>query len=462
MIGIVEKINTQIDELKNTEKLKGKMSAVFQKFNDLKTNVTGQNQNQNIHDKKVKKFWNKYKKLKNLLKIEDTLISKTLTDMDTYVENKNAIEKEMNGDFSGYEDYIEVDRESLKTIKNSIEEIMTASNVDADINQSNIGEIEKLLDKVKSIEKGLWDLKKGNSNGDAKEEKNLYERAKSLISDGVLGIVLEDVNNISTMQIRNLNLPTTLETDGNKKADLIKDITNKGIFVKYIELYFNNYAKISEYGNDDTALKYEMEYILNGNLNDKDNLTETIKKLVEVRNLSNGAYLITDGEKMQEITTLAETVATAIGMPFLTPVAQAVIIEAWALTEAVIDVRQLLNGEKVPIVKNSENWNSSIKNIGTFEDGRKNNTGLTYTQYLQTMIMTQKTKNTVFRTMDLVQVNMQKRYNKDFLISECFGMCEVEANLRIEPVFTSLPIVSHLIGNNNESYVYKTKMEYEY
>ena len=100
MIGIVEKINTQIDELKNTEKLKGKMSAVFQKFNDLKTNVTGQNQNQNIHDKKVKKFWNKYKKLKNLLKIEDTLISKTLTDMDTYVENKNAIEKEMNGDFS--------------------------------------------------------------------------------------------------------------------------------------------------------------------------------------------------------------------------------------------------------------------------------------------------------------------------------------------------------------------------
>lgn len=65
-------------------------------------------------------------------------------------------------------------------------------------------------------------------------------------------------------------------------------------------------------------------------------------------------------------------------------------------------------------MKNSENWNSSIKNIGTFEDGRKNNTGLTYTQYLQTMIMTQKTKNTVFRTMDLVQVNMQKRYNKEF------------------------------------------------
>lgn len=466
MIGIVEKINTQIDELKKTEKLKGKMSAVFQKFDDLKANITanitGQNQNQNIHNKKVKKFWNKYKKLKSVLKIEDTLISKTLTDMDTYVEKKNAIEKEMNGDFSGYEDYIESDRESLKVIKESIEEILTASNVDADINQSNIGEIEKMLDKVKSIEKSLWNLKKGNSNDDAKEEKNLYERAKSLISDGVLGIVLEDVNNISTMQIRNLNLPTTLETDGNKKADLIKDITNKGIFVKYIELYFNNYAKISEYGNDDTALKYEMEYILNGNLNDKDNLTETIKKLVEVRNLSNGAYLITDGEKMKEITTLAETVATAIGMPFLTPVAQAVIIEAWALTEAVIDVRQLLNGEKVPIVKNSENWNSSIKNIGTFEDGRKNNTGLTYTQYLQTMIMTQKTKNTVFRTMDLVQVNMQKRYNKDFLISECFGMCEVEANLRIEPVFTSLPIVSYLIGNNNESYIYKTKMEYEY
>ena len=466
MIGIVEKINTQIDELKKTEKLKGKMSAVFQKFDDLKANITanitGQNQNQNIHNKKVKKFWNKYKKLKSVLKIEDTLISKTLTDMDTYVEKKNAIEKEMNGDFSGYEDYIESDRESLKVIKESIEEILTASNVDADINQSNIGEIEKMLDKVKSIEKSLWNLKKGNSNDDAKEEKNLYERAKSLISDGVLGIVLEDVNNISTMQIRNLNLPTTLETDGNKKADLIKDITNKGIFVKYIELYFNNYAKISEYGNDDTALKYEMEYILNGNLNDKDNLTETIKKLVEVRNLSNGAYLITDGEKMQEITTLAETVATAIGMPFLTPVAQAVIIEAWALTEAVIDVRQLLNGEKVPIMKNSENWNSSIKNIGTFEDGRKNNTGLTYTQYLQTMIMTQKTKNTVFRTMDLVQVNMQKRYNKDFLISECFGMCEVEANLRIEPVFTSLPIVSHLIGNINESFVYKTKMEYEY
>ncbi len=40
MIGIVEKINTQIDELKKTEKLKGKMSAVFQKFDDLKANIT--------------------------------------------------------------------------------------------------------------------------------------------------------------------------------------------------------------------------------------------------------------------------------------------------------------------------------------------------------------------------------------------------------------------------------------
>ena len=74
MIGIVEKINTQIDELKKTEKLKGKMSAVFQKFDDLKANITanitGQNQNQNIHNKKVKKFWNKYKKLKSVLKIE--------------------------------------------------------------------------------------------------------------------------------------------------------------------------------------------------------------------------------------------------------------------------------------------------------------------------------------------------------------------------------------------------------
>ena len=76
-----------------------------------------------------------------------------------------------------------------------------------------------------------------------KKKKTYMKEQKSLISDGVLGIVLEDVNNISTMQIRNLNLPTTLETDGNKKADLIKDITNKGIFVKYIELYFNNYAK---------------------------------------------------------------------------------------------------------------------------------------------------------------------------------------------------------------------------
>ena len=114
------------------------------------------------------------------------------------------------------------------------------------------------------------------------------------------------------------------------------------------------------------------------------------------------------------------------------------------------------------IVKNSENWNRSIKNIGTFESGKKNITGLTYTQYLQTMIMAQKTKNTVFRTMDLVQVNMQKKYNKDFLISECFGMCEVEAQIRIEPVFTSLPIVSYLVDNNNESYVYKAQIEYEY
>lgn len=82
---------------------------------------------------------------------------------------------------------------------------------------------------------------------------------------------------------------------------------------------FGNYiSKIKDHD-----LSYEMEYIISGKSSDRENLTEVVKKIVGIRNVMNLGYLLTDSVKMSQLTFIASSAATAIGLPFLEPVIKA-------------------------------------------------------------------------------------------------------------------------------------------
>lgn len=66
-------------------------------------------------------------------------------------------------------------------------------------------------------------------------------------------------------------------------------------------------------------------------------------------------------------------------------------IAGWSFAEAIVDVRTLLSGGNIPIIKNSESWTLEFSQIADFLDGdlfltAKENNGLSYDEYLRLLL----------------------------------------------------------------------------
>ena len=142
----------------------------------------------------------------------------------------------------------------------------------------------------------------------------------------------------------------------------------------------------------------------------------------------------------------AETLAAA---EVLTPGPQAVLTQklldtGWALAESENDYRQLYNGRKVPLVKDSGSWAVSLEAIVkgglrklNEEDSEElelnkrvnyiepeSNKGNTYRDYLDIMICAMGENTRLLRMMDLVQMNIQYCYYADFNLRDYnAGLC---------------------------------------
>ena len=225
-------------------------------------------------------------------------------------------------------------------------------------------------------------------------------------------------------------MPSNLKEERNQNS-ILQTEKNKAVFALYADMKFGNYVNSKE----DAVLKYGMEYIISGKDSDKKNLTAAVEKIIAIRNAMNMAYLITDHEKMGEISTVSASAATALGLPFLEPVIKVALMEAWSLAEAVSDTRSLLKGEKIPILKNATNWKTSMTNL---------------------VSSSQTTSNSDYG------LNVQKKYNSEFLMAKCFQSLEVKADFETEPLFTAMPWAMKLLSENGEAYEYSIRYANQY
>ena len=162
------------------------------------------------------------------------------------------------------------------------------------------------------------------------------------------------------------------------------------------------------------ALDYEAEYILGGKASDRENLDTVIKKLLMMRFAPNYGYILTDGEKRTEAEGLAFTLCTALAVPVITEAVTQAILLAWAFGESIMDLRSLLSGKRVPLVKTKESWQlqlSSLLTLGTEEDrkeGMDTESGLSYKEYLRILLFLANKENTSVRCLDLIEKSIQQ------------------------------------------------------
>ena len=91
--------------------------------------------------------------------------------------------------------------------------------------------------------------------------------------------------------------------------------------------------------------------LIGGKDNDADNLRVTVDRLLLLREGLNMASLMAMPDKQSEAMALAVTLAGATVNPAIIEAVKYGILAAWAYVESVLDVRTLLDGGKISLVK---------------------------------------------------------------------------------------------------------------
>ena len=275
------------------------------------------------------------------------------------------------------------------------------------------------------------------------EVKNPIEDANQWKKSAVLSLVVRDESQLSNKAIA---LEHTLEHRQKETGNLPVQgaILEELWFVKYLETHMGSYRQVSS----NHALDYEWEYILNGESSDRDNLKETVKSLIMIREIANMGYLIQDQQKCIE----AEELAVALmGRSMNPPVVDATkwgILAAWAYSESILDVRALLEGRRIAWIKNPEQWTTGINQTGEAVDGfamaKDCENGWDYLKYLQFLICMKKDSAVNYRSMDIIEVNTNAMYEKSIQMDHMMTGCESRVSYEAEPLFWNMITIQRL------------------
>ena len=105
-----------------------------------------------------------------------------------------------------------------------------------------------------------------------------------------------------------------------------KGLIDRALINKYVEVHFPRYENEQQEGEQKRQLFYEQEYIINGKRKDRENLSQTVKKLLAVREGMNLIHILGDSEKREEARLLALALTGAAGV---TPIADIAAFFIW-------------------------------------------------------------------------------------------------------------------------------------
>ena len=296
------------------------------------------------------------------------------------------------------------------------------------------GEEEKQNDQLKDL--------LGEQEAELPEEENPMQHVAELKRSPILELVLPKDKTISEKQISLQEMPEKREnhTGYGAFSDVEpEDGTLTSVLLgEYVIDHFTDFTD----GPKGGELDYELEYILEGHASDRENLETVASKLLMVRFVPDYAYIQTDPEKKAEAEAAALTLCTVIGLPELAEGAAQGILLAWAYGEAIMDIRTLVSGGKVPLVKNAEDWKLSLpglmqlgsagENVAA-DSGKDMESGLAYREYLRMLLFLKSQDEVGMRTLDMVEQNLKIRYGQTFFRADaCISRVEFHStcNLR--------------------------------
>ena len=281
--------------------------------------------------------------------------------------------------------------------------------------ESREAEIEEIGLPVQEVEEGVFEEVPLNNPADI---------ANASRSIGVLNLVIDDIGSISTVKIspeQYISHRSLMRGSGIcGEAVQVGGAPNDLVYLAYL------FEKCGYYGKqkENSLLQYQIEYLIAGQDTDWQNLEQVTRRLLRWREVSNFIYLLSDGAKVAEAEAMALALTAVMLNPELAEPVKYTILFAWAYVESLQDIKDLLGGGKVPLMKTAGDWKTGIDSImdvkGSLKD-TEGGSGLSYKEYLEIMLFMTGDHDRTFRSMDLMEMDIRKTPgNSGFRMDGCF------------------------------------------
>lgn len=298
---------------------------------------------------------------------------------------------------------------------------------------------------TRTVEKQRYNEETGGSETYEEEEEVPIEDPAAYVNElrkqGILSLVVEDTSQISDKAVNpgeyvshrsNRMQGTGLLQERAERSSLLAQGKEKILLLAYIFQKFGCCGQEKENG----ALDYQVEYLLGKKASDTENLRAVVRKLALIREGANAAYLYGDTGKRAEISAMAGAVSAVALAPYLQPLLETSILFAWAYIESIQDVKLLLEGGKVPLIKTASDWQTDLDSILEFAGGpvdKEGTQGFTYRQYLAALLFFEEEEDLLFLMMDVMEMDLRKTaYHENFRMDGCVSGFRVAAEFEDE------------------------------
>ena len=356
-----------------------------------------------------------------------------MTDNDGYGVEEQIVKAMEYGMYSGV-----FDKES-KYIRCG-ENISEAQAYSEQFNGDNANLKKELADMLEQSDDGdmqYEDRQKEQINTSLNAVWQLYEYLKSgiceTVTEGRISNKYIEIQELADEYIKSRDISfinkdvikRSIEASGNEDT-LKKNVLSTEYVAKHFICYTDTSPGDNDRAGSSALLDYEMEYIIGGEHNDRENVYKVINQLSVIREVVNLSYLISSQDKMSEAYMLAAALVGVTGCDLAVRLVQYIIVSIWAYAESIVELRKLLEGETIALIKNRDNWilqlsslvdeklnlQSLINNITSYEavnnkveeNSRDNSIG--YKEYLKLLIMFMNKSDRNYRIAALMELRM--------------------------------------------------------
>lgn len=386
---------------------------------------------------------------------------KTAAHLREYLELNAQADHVFMSDF-WYRDFLrmqvgKVDVTQMSLASDGLGEVFRRRAVDAVRDDVGLTYVEEIADWLKTVESNKlleWDGEQQKNQIDSQiqaydgTEKQLSEkewvtievsnpttRLDELRSAGILNLVLDDTGKLSRMAVDTSVLISQRAARGEinhgnmAKADNGNGFMDRLFFHEYLLRYLSHYG--GSLNRD--SLQYQLEYLIAGKESDAENLKSVVHRISALREAANAIYLFGDEVKCAEAEALSAVLAAAMLVPEIQPLLKTSLLLGWAYAESLYDVKCLLAGQKIPLIKDKASWHYDIGCVfgrGEENTARGEEKGQDYEDYLRILMAFTDLDTTTLRAMDMIEADIrQKPGNEAFRMDACADMFEASAEI---------------------------------